>query len=110
MAGRVIYGLANEGALPAFLARVSARTRTPVIATAISTLIVLTLALGFTITALAEWTSVITLVIFVLVCLALGRIKRRNDPAPEGTFIVPNWVPWCGALATLLLLALGLMT
>ena len=68
------------------------------------------LALGFTITALAEWTSVITLLIFVLVCLALARIKRRNDPAPEGTFIVPRWVPWCGALATLTLLALGLIS
>ena len=110
MAGRVIYGLANEGALPAVLARVSARTRTPVIATALSTLIVMVLALGFTITALAEWTSVITLLIFVLVCLALARIKRRNDPAPEGTFIVPHWVPWCGALATLTLLALGLIS
>ena len=110
MAGRVIYGLANEGALPAFLARVDARTRTPVMATIISTLIVMTLALGFTITALAEWTSMITLVIFVLVCAALARIKRRNDPAPEGTFIVPRWVPYGGVCATVMLLALGLMS
>ena len=108
MAGRVIYGLANEGALPAFLARVNARTQTPVVATTLATLIALTLALGFTITALAEWTSMITLVIFVLVCMALARIKRRKDPAPEGTFIVPPWVPYGGALATLLLLVLGL--
>ncbi len=109
MAGRVIYGLANEGALPAVLARVNERTRTPVIATALVTLAVMTLALGFSITALAEWTSVITLLIFVLVCLALARIKRRNDPAPEGTFIVPRWVPYGGVFATLALLTLGLM-
>jgi amino acid transporter len=109
MAGRVIYGLANEEALPKFLARIEPRTRTPVIATAGTTLIVLMLALAFTITSLAKWTSAITLVIFILVCIALARIKRRNDPMPEGTFTVPRWMPYAGALACLGLLVLGLM-
>ena len=108
MAGRVIYGLANEGSLPNVLARVSKRTRTPLLATSAATAVVLVLAHGFTITALAEWTSVATLAIFVLVSIALARIKRRNDPAPEGTFIVPGWVPYGGALACLALLVLGL--
>jgi basic amino acid/polyamine antiporter, APA family len=109
MAGRVIYGLANEGALPKVLARVNATTHTPVIATVIATLILLVLTLAFTITALAQWTSIITLAIFLLVCIALARIKHRNDPAPAGTFIVSRWVPYGGALACLALLALGVM-
>jgi len=109
MAGRVIYGMANEGALPKVLARVNATTRSPVIATGIATAILLVLALGFTITTLAQWTSAITLAIFLLVCIALARIKHRNDPAPEGTFMVPRWLPYGGALACLALLALGLL-
>lgn len=108
MAGRVIYGLANEGALPRVLARVNPTTQTPVLATAIATAILLVLVLGFTITALAQWTSIITLAIFVLVCIALARMKRRGDPAPAGTFIVPQWVPYGGALACTALLLLGL--
>lgn len=110
MAGRVIYGLANEGALPKVLARISARTRTPVIATALISVIVLILALSFSITALARWTSAITLVIFILVCIALALIKRRNEPAPEGTFIVPKWLPYAGAAACLALLVAGSIT
>jgi amino acid transporter len=108
MAGRVVYGLANEGSLPKVLARVNSRTRTPLIATVTITVAVLVLAQGFTITALAEWTSVTTLVIFVTVSIALARIKRRNDPAPDGTFIVPGWVPYGSAIACVTLMALGL--
>ena len=108
MAGRVIYGLANEGSLPKILARINATTHTPVVATVIATAILLVLTLTFTITALAQWTSIITLAMFVLGGIALARIKRRRDPAPEGTFIVANWVPYGGALACAALLALGL--
>lgn len=67
------------------------------------------LALGFTIAALAEWASMTGLLIFVLVCLALARIKQRKAPAPQGTSIVRPWAAYCGALATLLLPTLGVM-
>jgi amino acid transporter len=109
MSGRVIYGLANEGALPKALSRIDRRTQTPVIATAAITALVLVLAEAFTITALARWTSAITLLIFVIVCLALARIKRRGDPIPAGTFIVPAWTPYAGAIACTALLIAGLI-
>ena len=109
MAARVLYGLANRGSLPGFLARVSGRTRAPVNATALATAIVLLLALTFPITRLAEWTSVITLIIFMTVCAALTRIKASGQAAPEGTFIVPVWIPWCGILACGALLVSGLL-
>lgn len=110
MAARVLYGLANRGTLPAFLARVSRRTHTPVVATGVSTVIVLALALTFPITRLAEWTSVITLTVFIVVCAALIRIKRSGTLAPAGTFIVPVWVPYCGIIACSGLLAAGTLT
>lgn len=107
MAARVLYGLANRGTLPAILARVSRRTQTPVVATGVATVIVLALALTFPITRLAEWTSVITLTVFIVVCAALVRIKKEGTPAPAGTFIVPVWVPYCGIIACGSLLVAG---
>lgn len=107
MAARVLYGLASRGSLPAFLGKVSSRTRAPVNATAVATAIVLTLALSFNITRLAEWTSAITLIIFMTVCAALIRIKGHGDAAPDGTFLVPVWIPWCGIIACGSLLIAG---
>ncbi len=107
MAGRVIYGLANRGVLPAILAHVSDRTQTPVVATGIATAIVLVLALAFPITRLAEWTSAITLCVFIMVCAALIQIKKSGTPAPAGTFIAPVWIPYCGIVACALLLVTG---
>jgi len=109
MAGRVIYGLANRGSLPAVLARINPVTNTPLIATGISIVIVLALALAFPIGQLAEWTSAITLMIFILVCAALIRIKKRGDPVPKGTVIVPVWVPYGGIFACAALLLSGLL-
>ncbi|MEM8796887.1 MAG: amino acid permease [Pseudomonadota bacterium] len=107
MAGRVLYGLANRGTLPGILAKVSTITHTPVIATVLSVVIVLALALTFPITELAEWTSIITLSVFILVCASLIRIKASGEPAPPGTFIIPVWVPYCGVVACAALLIFG---
>ncbi len=108
MSSRVLYGLANRGSLPGVLARINPSTHTPLIATGLSVGLVLGLALAFPITRLAEWTSAITLAIFILVCAALIRIKKQGTPAPEGTFVVPIWVPYGGILACAALLLAGL--
>ena len=109
MAARVIYGLANRRALPGALALVNETTGTPLVATALATAIVIALALAFPIDRLAEWTSVITLGVFVLVCAALIRIKASGMPAPENTFIVPVWIPYAGIAACSGLLIAGLL-
>ena len=109
MSARVFYGLANRGSLPGVLARINPVTHTPLIATVFSVAVVLGLALAFPITRLAEWTSAITLAIFILVCAALIRIKSEGSPAPEGTFVVPRWVPYGGIIACATLLITGLM-
>ncbi|WP_136644332.1 APC family permease [Tabrizicola sp. YIM 78059] len=109
MAGRVIYGMARDGELPVGLARLSARTATPVRATALCAGVALIMALALPIVELAELTSAITLLVFALVCLSLARIKARGTPVPEGTFQVYRWVPPTGAIVCLGLLVAGVL-
>ena len=99
MASRVLYGLSSRGQLPDLLGVVHHRTRTPIIATIVATVIVLTLALIGRLASLAEATSVIMLTIFSMVNLALWRIKRR-DPHPVGIRIFPSWIPITGFLVS----------
>ena len=96
MASRVIYGLADQGELPSALAWVHPRRHTPLVATALVAGVILTLALGFPLERLAESTSVIVLVVFALVNLALVMIKRRGEPAPSGVRVYPMWIPVVG--------------
>lgn len=103
MASRVLYGLADQGLLPRILARIGARTRTPLLATAIATLAVLAAGVAFEIGALAETTSVIALTVFALVNLALWRLKapdKTRRPPPPGLPSVPRWVPLVGFLVS----------
>lgn len=95
MASRVLYGMANQGMGPRVFARVHAYTRTPLIATVCCTVIVLILALGFGLVTLARLTSLITLIVFAGVNLALVRVKHRCTP-PPGTLNLPRWAPLAG--------------
>jgi basic amino acid/polyamine antiporter, APA family len=110
MASRVIYGLSRQGNLPAALGSVHRRTRTPLLATALAVTVILVLALAVPLTSLAEITSRLTLLVFALVNAALIRIKRREPPAPSGTFIAPAWVPWAGLVTTLAFLIADAIT
>ena len=99
MAARVLYGLGNERHLPGWFAHIHPRTRTPLISTALSTAIVILLALWFPITVLAETTSFLMLIVFTLVNLALVILKRRN-PRPDGVWVFPGWIPVVGFLVS----------
>ncbi|MFA6140185.1 MAG: amino acid permease [Hyphomicrobium sp.] len=104
MASRVIYGMAAQRLLPIRLARVNARTRTPLAATAIVVAAVLALALAFPIEGLAEASSRITLIIFAFVNAALLKLKLDGVAGPADAFIAPAWVPALGLAASLILL------
>jgi len=95
MASRVLYGLSYRGQLPAILSTVHHRTRTPVISTSITTLVVVILALTGNLVSLAQATSIVMLTVFSLVNLALWRIKQR-DPHPIGVMTFPFWIPIVG--------------
>jgi len=96
MAARVIYGLSREHELPAILARVHARTGTPLIATACIAASVVPLALFFPLTRLAEGTSLATLALFALVNLALLRLRYRGVRSDVPHVTVPIWMPAAG--------------
>jgi len=110
MASRVLYGLASRGQIPAVLARVHPRTRTPLPATALAAALVLALALYGHLAGLAATTSVIMLTIFVGVNLSLWRIKGRGDGGAPA-FAVPRWMPLAGAVlsGSFVLRELGLL-
>ncbi len=100
MGSRVCHGLAREQLFPASLGRVNATTRTPINATLLMTVVILIAALWLPIETLARLTTALLLVVFTLVNLALLRIKRE-DPHPQGIFLVPRAVPMAGALVCL---------
>ncbi|MFA5901405.1 MAG: amino acid permease [Hyphomicrobium sp.] len=104
MGSRVIYGMAAQGLLPARLARVNARTRTPLAATGIVVAAVLVLALAFPIEGLAEASSRITLIVFAFVNAALLKLKIDGLAAPDDAFAAPAWVPALGLATSLALL------
>jgi amino acid transporter len=62
-------------------------------------------ALALPVAALAGVATAILLAVFVLVNLALVRIKRH---APRAAFAVPGWVPRAGAAASAAALAAAL--
>ncbi|MBG04541.1 MAG: amino acid permease [Rhodospirillaceae bacterium] len=99
MASRVLYGLSAQGAIPAGIGRINQKTRTPIVATAMVTILVVILAGGFPIEQLAEATSVIALTIFTLVNIALICVKRRTDADYNG-FRLPIAIPCLGVVTS----------
>ncbi|WP_294620300.1 APC family permease [uncultured Roseovarius sp.] len=105
MAARVLFGLGRRhGSLSVFY-HASPRFGTPVLATLVIGVGVLTGALLLPVAQLAEVTSVILLSVFVLVNAALIAMKRR---APAAPFTVPMLVPVVGLLAALVALVLSM--
>ncbi len=104
MATRIFYGMSARGWLPLYFSRIHPRTRTPVVATVAVSAIILVLAQWVPLVTLAGATSALILVIFVIVSVALMRLKAR-DPDPAGIDTIPMWVPAAGALTSAMLLA-----
>lgn len=98
MASRICYGLAAQGWIPAIFGRVHPRTRTPHLATVIITGVILIMALWLPIETLARVTSLLLLVVFAAINLALIRIQRNPELEHEG-FSVPFWVPLAGFIS-----------
>jgi amino acid transporter len=92
MASRVIYGLSSSGQLPGFLSKISPITRTPINATVLVTFLIMFLALIGELATLAEITSLILLLVFSIVNLALWRIKKR-EPEPAEAMLFPAFIP-----------------
>lgn len=109
MASRLIYGMANQGVLPRQLGKVLPKQRSPYAAIAFTTglalvlIVVVRLASENTVvSALSGTTALLLLAVFSVVNIAL--LVLRRDPALEGGFRAPTWVPVLGAVACLYLL------
>ncbi|MGD8483447.1 MAG: amino acid permease [Thioalkalispiraceae bacterium] len=94
MASRILYGMSHQGWIPAILGRVNAKTQTPIIATLVIGSLILLLALWLPLLSLAKLTSLVTLLVFSLVNLALLVIKLKREP--HEAFTIPLWVPLAG--------------
>jgi amino acid transporter len=104
MLARLFYGMGQKGQLPAALARVHPRTRTPLIATVLAGAIVLATALLFPFQHLLITANALTLSVFVLVDLALWRVHRASSGS-FGGFRAPAWVPPVAAVVSAALIA-----
>jgi APA family basic amino acid/polyamine antiporter len=99
MGSRVLYGLAQQGEIfPAF-ATVNRYTRTPITATVAVAGTVMIFALTLPLENLARLTSLVVLVVFALVNLALIVLKTRR-PTPTDGVVFPIWVPIVGFIVS----------
>lgn len=103
MGSRMAYGMARQGLLPAPLGRVHRVTRTPHIAIAALFVIAAALALVGGIGQLAAATTLLLLLVFSIVNLALIVLKLRPGE-DRGSFEVPVIIPALGALVCAALL------
>lgn len=102
MSSRVLYGLAQANSLPSALGAVNTRTQTPVTAILLVAISVGLLALTFSLVHLATYSSVVLLIVFSAVNLALW---KRGKNLPNSGFA--RWANWglMGFIACFSLLA-----
>jgi len=91
------------------LGRVSRRTQTPLFATWLSVLAVIAFALWLPLVELARLTSIVILIIFTFVNIALVRVKRHLADPVEEVFEIPVWVPVAGAISSAAFAAVNLV-
>ena len=99
---RMFLAMSKDGLLPSSFGMVHAKTKTPVISSLITTVIVAVIAGLFSVDILAQLVSITTLFIFAIVCLGV-LVLRRTHPKFHRTFKVPfvPFVPGLGVLVCL---------
>lgn len=97
MGSRVLYGMAEKNMAPRIFYRVNKKTRTPIWSTVFMAVVIIALALSFSLASLGKASVYILIVVFILCNLSLVIIKKRN-PNPEGVRTYPMFVPIIGTL------------
>ncbi|HEV2446634.1 MAG TPA: APC family permease, partial [Candidatus Sulfopaludibacter sp.] len=98
---RVMYAMAEHGALPATLADIDPRYRTPVVSVLATTAVMLALTLSGTFIYLVTVSTVVRLATYLITCGALP-ILRRRATAPPAAFRMPG-----GAVVSVLAMAVS---
>jgi amino acid transporter len=86
---RMLYALANGGLLPAPLARIHARFRTPYISIVLFTVVVWSFAISSSFGQLAAVAAIAGLFMYITTCLAVI-VLRRKSPHAARQFVVPG--------------------
>src|SRR5205823_11901675 len=102
---RIFMAMARDGLLPRYFARIHPRFRTPHITTIWTGIFVGGVAAVVDIGSLADLTNIGTLFAFILVCLGVV-ILRRRQPDRARPFRVPMspWFPILGLVSCLILM------
>jgi amino acid transporter len=103
MASRLLYGMANQGILPAPFARVHRIRRTPWVAIIFTTLLAMVLTTLGDLSDLAGTTT--TLLLFVFISVNVAVLVLRRDSVDRRHFVAPSAIPVLAILVILLLLA-----
>lgn len=103
MGSRLLYGMSEQGLLPAGLRRIHPRTQTPIWAIVAILIAATALALSGSLVYLAGTTSVLLLTVFATVNVSLVVVKMR-ETKPAKTFRVPLAVPLIGVVTSLCLI------
>jgi APA family basic amino acid/polyamine antiporter len=85
---RIFYVMSRDRLLPPAFGRVDPRTRTPLVMTLSTGIVVAVLALGVPLQTLLEFVNIGTLSAFVIVCAGVMVLRFRHPAAPR-TFRVP---------------------
>jgi amino acid transporter len=96
MVSRILYGMADRGWLPRWLAHVWPRTHAPVRTTLITGVVLLALVIPFDVGELAAAASNVLLSVFIVTNLALMRL-HHTEPRPDIAIRAPRWIPPLGA-------------
>ena len=95
---RIFFAMSKDGLIPRPFSRINKTTRTPVFATAITSLVAIAVAGLFSVNILGQLVSMTTLFIFGMVCMGV-LILRYTHPEFKRGFKVPlvPYVPLLGA-------------
>lgn len=89
MAARVLYGMAKQKIFLSVFESVNATTQTPVIATLTIAAVILLLSTSLDLITLAEITSAITLIVFMVVQLSLLLLARKSGNSNKFDIALP---------------------
>lgn len=89
MAARVLYGMSKQNLFFNVFQKVNKRTRTPVVATGVISAVIITLSMSFDLVTLAEITSMLTLIVFIVVQASLIVLSVNNQARKKLDFIIP---------------------
>ncbi len=98
MASRVLFGLARDSSLPAPLAYVHEQTRTPVIAIAVVSILVILCSLSFSLVGLARYSSIVLLSVFAMVNLSLALRARQIDSGISRYWQIWGWLAFLSCI------------